>query len=127
MTVMLNVLLVTNDRESWKEFTGFLAREGVNLDQADSGQSALEMAEKGNYALMIADENIEDYPPLKLVSDLLKVNPMINTAVVSNLSEHDFHEASEGLGILLQLPVHPGKDEAALVVARTRRVMGLSS
>ena len=33
---------------------------------------------------------------------------MINSAAVSSLSPEKFHEASEGLGILPQLPPRPG-------------------
>ena len=40
------------------------------------------------------------------------VNAMVNTAVVSPLSDEEFHEASEGLGILGRLPNEPGMNDA---------------
>jgi hypothetical protein len=43
---------------------------------------------------------------------LLSINPMINCAAVSPLPHEAFHEASEGLGVLAQLPVAPGKPDA---------------
>jgi hypothetical protein len=32
--------------------------------------------------------------------------------MVSSLSPEDFHEATEGLGVFMQLPVDPGAEEA---------------
>ena len=40
------------------------------------------------------------------------INPMINTAVVSDLSKKEFHEATEGLGVLTAVSKHAGADEA---------------
>ena len=40
------------------------------------------------------------------------VNAMVNTAVVSPLSDEEFHEVSEGLGILGRLPNEPGMSDA---------------
>ncbi len=49
---------------------------------------------------------------LKLAAKLLTVNPMINCTAVSSLSSAEFHEASEGLGLLSQLPANPGREQA---------------
>lgn len=46
------------------------------------------------------------------------INAMVNTAVVSPLSDEEFHEASEGLGILVRLPLEPGADEACELLRR---------
>ena len=47
---------------------------------------------------------------------------MINCAVVSTLSSADFHEASEGLGILMQLPAEPGKKEADQLLEHLKKI-----
>ena len=57
-----------------------------------------------------------------LVARLMQQNALIFTAVVSGLSEADFHEAGEGLGILLALPRHPGAAEAGQVLAALKAV-----
>jgi hypothetical protein len=46
---------------------------------------------------------------LKFVEKLVLTNPMINCAAVSSLSSKDFHAASEGLGILMPMPVRAVK------------------
>ena len=71
---------------------------------------------------------LPDTEPLSLVQKLLTVNALVNTAVVSPLSDEEFHEASEGLGILGRLPEEPGIGEASRPAAEAeagpRKVIG---
>jgi len=39
-----------------------------------------------------------------LVREIISANAMVNTAVVSPLCDADFHDKSEGLGVLCRLP-----------------------
>jgi len=57
---------------------------------------------------------------------LLMVNALVNTAVVSPLADEEFHEASEGLGILCRLPLTPGAGEATDLLHQLRKVLGLA-
>ena len=74
--------------------------------------------------LVIIDANLPDTPPLELVQKLLMVNAMVNTAVISPLAEEEFHEASEGLGVLCRLPLEPGTAEAADLLRKLRKLLG---
>jgi hypothetical protein len=47
--------------------------------------------------------------------------------MVSSLSQKDFHEASEGLGLLMQLPVRPKKAHAEDLVKHLRSIQDLTS
>ena len=62
--------------------------------------------------LVVVDEKLGDMTGIEFIETLVSVNPMINCAVVSPLPSDDFHEVSEGLGILAQLPVQPGAKDA---------------
>jgi hypothetical protein len=48
----------------------------------------------------------------------------VNTAVVSPLADGEFHEASEGLGVLGHLPINAGIREAADLLHHLRKVLG---
>jgi hypothetical protein len=63
--------------------------------------------------LVIVDEALGDMSGLGLVRRLLGVNALINTVLVSTESPEDFHEHTEGLGILMPLPENCGAVEAA--------------
>ena len=62
---------------------------------------------------------------MELVQKLLLVNAMVNTAVVSSLSDEEFHEASEGLGILGRLPNDPGMSDAVEMLHKLKTVLGV--
>ena len=73
---------------------------------------------------MIIDTGLPDSAPLALVQKLLLVNAMVNTAVVSPLSEAEFHEASEGLGVLARLPGEPDETDAADLLIKLKTLLG---
>lgn len=89
------------------------------LDESDSqttclasGRKALSAVSERVFDLLVTDENLGDMTGLELIESLIATQPMLNCAAVSSLSSEGFHEASEGLGVLMQLPAEPGKKEA---------------
>ncbi len=65
-----------------------------------------------------------DTESLDLVREIISVNAMVNTAVVSPLSEADFHDKSEGLGVLCRLPPEPGSNDSEALLQKLRGVLG---
>ena len=77
--------------------------------------------------LVVTDEELGDMTGLELAYKLLSINPMINCAAVSPLSHDDFHEVSEGLGLLAQLPLQPGAKQAEELLLRLKDLKNLSA
>lgn len=122
---MLRILLVTTRTKAMNPFTESLSTDPqVQLDLAASGSEALTAVHTSSPHLVIIDQELPDTEPSKLVPELIMVNAMVNTAVVSSLSEEEFHEASEGLGILARLPLEPGREDAADLLNRLKKVVG---
>ena len=48
------------------------------------------------------------YVVRRAVIDVLMINAAVHTAAVTNLEEEAFHDAMEGLGMLMSLPTSPG-------------------
>jgi DNA-binding response OmpR family regulator len=123
---MLRILLVSACQETMHPFAEGLASDPeVRLEQISSGAEALSVARTDSPHLVIIDSELPDMGPLSLVPELLMVNAMVNTAVVSPLSDEEFHEASEGLGILGRLPLMPGRSDAAELLRKLRQLLGL--
>ena len=123
---MLRVLFVTARQHTVQSFVEGLASDPeVQLEQVGSEVEALNVVRSDAPHLAIVDSELMDTEPLSLVRSLLLVNAMVNTAVVSPLSDQEFHEASEGLGILVRLPLIPGKSDAAELLHKLRQVLGL--
>lgn len=125
---MLKLLLVSNDIGSFSEFNSVLKENGANeILYAESGETALEMIKGNAIDLVITDEEIEDMSGLAFIRKLISINPMINCVGISSLSEKDFHEASEGLGLMDHLPVNPGRTDAKRLIKTLRLIKGLES
>jgi DNA-binding response OmpR family regulator len=125
---MLHILLVSARQETLRPLAeGLAADPEVRLEEISSGAEALRVIRTNSPQLAIIDFELPDREPLPLVQELLTVNAMVNTAVVSSLTEEEFHEASEGLGILAHLPLRPGKSDAVELLRKFRQILGLSS
>ena len=123
---MLRILLVSSNEESLSDLASALEGFGdMDLVRAGSGEKALAMAGNDNIDLVVTDEELTDMTGLELAGRLLSVNPMINCASVSHLSPGKFHEAGEGLGLMAQLPPHPGREDAEKLLRGLRNLKGL--
>ena len=122
---MLHIVLATARPQAMQAFAAALSSNPeVNLQSVISGAEALEAARTSPH-LVIIDADLPDTTPLDLAQKLLLVNAMVNTAVVSPLSDEEFHEASEGLGILGRLPNDPGMSDADELLHKLRKVLGV--
>ncbi|HIJ56659.1 MAG TPA: hypothetical protein HPQ03_11095 [Deltaproteobacteria bacterium] len=125
---MLLLMVVSPGNDSLSDLALALVKyDDVRLLWAESAKKALDIASVKAIDLIITDERLRDSTGLELAARLLRVNPMINCASVSRLSPESFHEASEGLGIMAQLPTHPGKEHAESLLHRLRQIKNLTS
>ena len=125
---MLRIVLATVRQEVFHPFADGLASDPwVRLDQVSSGAEALSAVRTDFPHLVIIDSSLPDTESLSLVKDLLMVNAMVNTAVVSPLSDQEFHEASEGLGVLAHLPLTPQVGDATELLRKLKQVLGLGN
>jgi len=125
---MLKLLLVTPDKDSLSGLSSALVEHGdVDLSLAESGKTALDIASGTAIDLVVTDEKLGDMTGLEFAAILLSVNPMINCACVSRLSPEKLHEASEGLGLMAQLPIKPGKEHAEELLERLKYIKNLTA
>jgi CheY-like chemotaxis protein len=123
---MLKLLLVSRDKDRFEDLISAIKGYGdIELEFSDSGEKALAMISGKAVDLAIVDEDLGDMTGLEFVRRLLKINPMINSAVVSRLSHDDFHEASEGLGIMAQLPEYPAEKNAESLIKTLKQINGM--
>jgi DNA-binding NtrC family response regulator len=114
---MFKLLLVSPDKTSLSGLASALAEHGdVDLSWAEYGKEALDIASNNTIDLVVTDEWIGDMTGLEFADRLLAVNPRINCASVSQLSPDEFHAASEGLGLMAQLPNPPDREDAEKLI-----------
>jgi DNA-binding response OmpR family regulator len=122
---MLHIVLATSRPEAMHHFTDILSSDPeVHLDWVASGADAVDVVRTSSPHLVVIDFALPDIEPLNLVRKLLMVNAMVHTALLSPLSEQEFHEASEGLGVLFRLPIGPGRSDATELLGKLRNILG---
>jgi len=125
---MLNIILVSSSEKTLVPFVKALSSDqDIKLDMFDTGAAVLTQVRHQAPHLVIIDDHLDDMATLDLVSELLKLNAMINIAMVSTLDEEAFHEATEGLGLLPRLPSPPEAADASTLLTRLRALPGLIS
>jgi len=110
----MSILLVTPRAQELAAFAEALGRgSGLPVALAATWDEAVAQLKAAPPQFMILDQGLAEGAPLELSKKVLMINAMVNLAVVSPLGEEEFHEASEGLGILAPIPVSPAAGEGS--------------
>lgn len=119
---MLRILLVADQVESLQDLAHTLsAEEEIAVLWAHDGEAALERVAAHAPELVVVDATIGGESGLAWIQRLISVNAFIQTAAVSALPHDAFHEASEGLGVMAQLPPHPSPSDALELLKTLRQ------
>lgn len=119
-------VLIAAQGDELNDLAQGLSAAGAEVSRAGSGGEALVMAGREAPDLVAAGQDLGDMTGLELARQLIQVNALINTALVSPLSPEEFHEATEGLGLLAQLPPNPPAVTARELLALLARIAGLT-
>ncbi|MBL7113784.1 MAG: response regulator [Bacteroidales bacterium] len=122
---MVTLLLVSNNRNFISSVSEY--SEKAEIFRANSGNEALDMIANKTINLVISDESLGDMTGLEFAEKLISLNPMVDCAVVSSLSSKDYHEASEGLGLMMQLPVQPEKRHLEQLLLQVNKIIQMTS
>ncbi len=125
---MIRILIVSSENSfSASLFLILKDRNGVEVLRSESGNQGLSMVRDRDFHLVIADENLSDMTGLGFAKKLVSVNPIINQAIASSLSHDEFHEASEGLGILMALPLETMEVDVNRLMEQLRKIIWMDS
>ncbi len=123
---MITILLISESNDSLSGLaSGLRQYNEIEIVRAESCQKAFDMISGKTFDLAVVDENIAGMTGLEFAQKMVTVDPITNCAVVSPLSSKDFHEASEGLGVLMQLPIRPDEKQAEALLKRLKEVVNL--
>ncbi len=124
---MIHILLVSQDNIVFKELEAALAINQITFDWTDTAQNALSMLSKKNFDLFITHEQLPDTTGRDLIEKVLFQNAMMNCVVLSALPPKDFHEAYEGLGVLMQFPLNPGEKHVLKLLEHLNLIARIAS
>ena len=108
---MANILIVSPEKNSFQDLESSFSEYNITAEWTDTAEKALRLLAGQKFDLVITHEQLPDMTGRKLVETIITLNAMLNCVVLSALSKEEFHEAYEGLGVLMQFPLTPGKEE----------------
>jgi DNA-binding NtrC family response regulator len=123
---MMHILMVSEKPSGLDALReGLLKQPQVQVDVVASVDEAMVRINEALPALVVMDEIVGGVPGKNLIEGMIKKNPFINTALVSPLSPEDFHEHTEGLGILMKVDKHAGESQAKDMVEQLQKLLSL--
>lgn len=123
---MTYILLVSRKKDVFKALESVFTENKMPFEWADTAQDAVELLAEKNITLVITEEILPDMAGRKLVETIIFKNPMIDCVVLSALTHDQFHEAYEGLGVLMQFPLEPDKASVLKLLDHMNRIALIS-
>jgi len=105
-------LIITQNAGNFLRLAEGLSDKNTNVIIWADSLTVAHAAATGSIDLVIIDEKVDGRPGPDIAKDMIRVNAMANLALVSGLSPEDFHEATEGLGVMAQMPSCPDEKDA---------------
>ena len=113
---MKQAVFVSRDKAQFKELEQMLEQHSIEIKWCATGKELLSLmtnTPKGQWIdLVIMEENLPDMNAKALVEAVTTQSPMTNCAISGTMDKKQFHDVYEGYGVLMQLSVQPGQDDA---------------
>ena len=101
---------------------GLHGNEPIKVFWKKSGAETLEQLAHDQIQIVAVDKKLDDMDGLDLINRVAEQHPFVNSAPVSSSTSADFHEETEGLGVLMQLPDPPDSEAAAALLSHYRSI-----
>ena len=113
---MKQAVFVNRDKAQFKELENMLVQHSIEIEWCATGKELLSLiaeTPKGQWIdLVIMEEILPDMNAKALVEAVTTQSPMTNCVITGTMDKKKFHDVHEGYGVLMQLPVQPGQDDA---------------
>ena len=103
-----DILLATSRPDVWNACLSVFGDRGSVVRRAVAMADCLAVVRSTAPRLVVLDLDLDPTALRRAVIDVLMINAAVHTAAVTNLEEEAFHDAMEGLGMLMSLPTSPG-------------------
>lgn len=113
---MKQAVFVSRDEAQFKGLEQMLGQHSIEIKWCATGKELLSLitnTPKGQWIdLVIMESELADMTAKALVEAVTTQSPMTNCAITGTMEKEKFHDFYEGYGVLMQLPVEPGQDDA---------------
>jgi DNA-binding NtrC family response regulator len=124
---MVQILIASSDKDSLSEFVNGFGKNDVEVSWAKGCEDVFAKIRNNKFDLLIVDEMLSDIKGLECIEKVVFENPFLNTAAISSLSAEEYHEESEGFGVLMQIPVNPGFDDGKKMLDYLNNILSMTN
>lgn len=123
---MLHIIFAAQNYAGFAALVERLRQEpDIELIPVSTSASVKKALKEKETHLLIAAEQLEDCSGTACIRQVAMQFPLVHTALCSPLDPEAFHESTEGLGVLLQLPPQPGLADAERILERMAHIASL--
>lgn len=107
----IKILWTDDEIDLLKPHILFLRTKGYDVDTANNGRDAIDMARNSHYALIILDENMPGLTGLETLSEIKKISPSTPVIMITKSEEENIMDQAVGNNIADYLikPVNPNQ------------------
>ena len=123
---MKQAVFVSREKAQFEGLEQMLGRHSIEIKWCATGKELLSLianTPKGQWIdLVIMEEELPDMNAKVLVDAVTTQSPMTNCAITGTMDKKQFHDLYEGYGVLMQLPVQPGQDDAGNLENQLKKI-----
>lgn len=114
----VKILLATADNSRFADLAAGLSKAAaVQLFWAQTAAEVMELLAGGGAEIVVIDDHVTHTSGIALARILAARHPFVNSALVSSLPATEFHEQTEGLGVLMKLSNPPLQQDGEALLA----------
>ncbi len=123
----VKIILLSKEASSLKDVASVFAAQGeFEVTWLASAEQAWDYMRSNKVDAAVVADELQDCSGLQFVKNLMTADPFVNCALASTLSADAFHEATEGYGVFMQLPVPPTAHSASDMIEHLKKIYQLS-
>lgn len=123
---MIQVIVISSDSSTLSRLEKTLKNDpNVRLEKAFTRWKALDLLAENNFDLAFIDEFVGNQAGFEFIEELVVSNPFMNFVLISSLAAEQFHEQTEGLGVMAQLNPVPSERDIQQVIRQYQKIVSL--
>lgn len=121
----LRIAVIHQDHDYFgKLIEAFSEYPFVRTQQITAVDKLSQHAQQGQFDIALVADTVGNLTGLEVIKQIIALNPFVNCALVSPLYPDEFHHATEGFGVFMQIPVKPTRTTTPLILEKIFKIIG---
>ncbi len=123
----VNIILVSDKRDAFAEIEKeLMVHQNFTVNHIKTNEQVTKYIQDTKVDVAIVADQLNEQPGFDCIQNIVQLNPFINCALASPLDHDDFHELTEGYGVLMQLSPMATRKEGAELVEKITKIYQLA-